>query len=803
MLPNAARFYCCILVFCAVQLRAQECTHALLGRVIDESGNALPGATVLLTRLQRGTVTDVNGYFEINNLCAGAYELDIQFVGFRANALTVQLPQKDHLLVRMMEDLTELEELVVKDKADPIENARNFTQMTAQDFQATAGKTLGESLKELAGVSSIQAGPGIFKPVIHGVHSLRILILNNGIRQEGQQWGAEHAPEIDPFIASSITVIKDASAIKYGSDAIGGVIIVSPPALPTQAGLKGSFQTIAQSNGRSGTVAATLEGGLPGVNGFGWRLQSSARKSGDFQTPTYSLTNTGLQELNFSVATGYHREHLGVEVFFSHFSTEVGILRGTAIGNLEDLRVAMEADVPAGTQPFSYRVSEPRQVVSHDLLKVNGHWHGALGDWKAQYGFQNNQRQEFDVRIGSLSKLPAIDLQLFSHSLEAEWESPTHETHRFNAGFTGMYQDNNNIPGTQRIPFIPNYSTLAAGVFGVGAFYWKNVSMDMGVRYDFKDYTVAGYDFKNTLYRSNLTFHNVSATAGLTVEIDPQQSVSTSLSTAWRPPHVAELFSLGTHQSAAAIEYGLFLNDTTNEVMKPEQVNFQNEKAVKWVSTYRLTKSRWQVELSPYLNFIYNYFYLRPTGVTQNVRGTYPYFRYTQTNAFFAGFDATATWRVLPQVQVGPRVSYLRAEDASNNDFLLFIPSNRVEFTIRYDGLRSVWKGFYSELRLRYVAKQHRAPRVISIASFQQAIENDTDPLNGSSTNFDFLAAPGDYFLAGIGAGYSHGVKKARFDYRVSIENLFNERYREYTNRFRYYADELGRNVLLSAKCTF
>ncbi|MFM9075334.1 MAG: TonB-dependent receptor, partial [Bacteroidota bacterium] len=69
-------------------------------------------------------------------------------------------------------------------------------------------------------------------PVIHGVHSQRILILNHGVRQEGQQWGAEHAPEIDPLIASDIQVIKDASAIRYGVDAIGGVVVVNPPALP-------------------------------------------------------------------------------------------------------------------------------------------------------------------------------------------------------------------------------------------------------------------------------------------------------------------------------------------------------------------------------------------------------------------------------------------------------------------------------------------------------------------------------------------------------------------------------------------
>ena len=125
-------------------------------------------------------------------------------------------------------------------------------------------------------MNSIQTGPGIFKPVIHGVHSQRVLILNHGIRQEGQQWGAEHAPEIDPFIASDVVVVKDASSIKYGTDAIGGVIVVNPAPLPENAAdFGGSVSTIAQSIGRSGTFSGMLEGGIKAHEGWGWRVQGT------------------------------------------------------------------------------------------------------------------------------------------------------------------------------------------------------------------------------------------------------------------------------------------------------------------------------------------------------------------------------------------------------------------------------------------------------------------------------------------------------------------------------------------------
>ena len=201
--------------------------------------------------------------------------------------------------------------------------------------------TLRESLKELPRVSSIQSEPSIFKPVIHGVHSQRILILNNGIRQERQQWGAEHAPEIDPFIASNIVEIKDAGAIKYGTDALGGVIKINPPDLPTTNTFGGELNMIGQSNGRSGTISGMVEGGLKKFKGFGLRVQGIGKNSGDFHERDYNLSNTGYNELNYSLATGYHKENVGIEIYYSHFKTEIGILRGSSVESASNLENAL------------------------------------------------------------------------------------------------------------------------------------------------------------------------------------------------------------------------------------------------------------------------------------------------------------------------------------------------------------------------------------------------------------------------------------------------------------------------------
>lgn len=775
------------------------------GKVFDaKTKEVLPFANIFVTESNIGAVTDDKGKFLIKSLCPGSYTVVCSFVGYKTISTQITITKSISTDFSLVPEAIQLNEVTIKDKLANTESVQNFVILNEKQLAESAGKTLGESLKEIPGVNTIQSGPGIFKPVIHGVHSQRVLILNHGIRQEGQQWGAEHAPEIDPFIASNVVVIKDASAIKYGTDALGGVVVVNPPDLPEKAGNGGSFNTVAQSNGRSGTLSGMLEGGIKNHEGWGWRVQGTTKRAGDFKTPTYHLTNTGIKELDFSAATGYHAKKYGVEIFYSHFQTQLGILKGTSIGNLDDLVAAMEREPPQYTTGFSYKISEPRQEVSHNLIKLNGHLQTKKGEWRLQYGFQNNNRKEFDIRIGGLSQIPAIDLQLNTHTLETEYEIVSGKNVTLCFGATGMFQDNNNIPGTQRIPFIPNFTNLSGGAFAITNLHFNKWSVDFGVRYDYRSYHVTGYDFKNTLYKDNLIFQNPSATLGASIPFNKKHSLSVNLSSAWRPTHVAELYSLGTHQSAAAIEYGLLLNDSTNEVMSIKDVPFKIEQAVKWVNTYQFHVERFQFEATAYVNYIFNYIYLRPTGITQNIRGTYPYFRYTQTDASFFGIDFSGSWQISQRIKFSPKMSLLRAADERNHDYLVFIPSNRFEAAIRFEEpKRFVLKNFFFETKIKYVEQQHRAPRVVTVREIKEAREQGIDLFANDPSNFDFMAAPAGYYLWNLSTGFSINRKKVRYDFRVASENILNTTYLEYTNRFRYYANDIGSNFIVSLKCIF
>lgn len=782
-----------------------SCLLSIKGKVVDERGTPLPGASIRILELERGTSTNQLGDFVLDALCENTYTLTASFLGYASFTQKVKLKKSETVFFQLSTDETVLNEVVVQDHYDHISASQTTTALSGSGLDATRGKTLGAALRSITGVNTIQSGPAIFKPVIHGVHSQRILILNNGVRHEGQQWGAEHAPEIDPFLASNIVVVKDASAIKYGTDALGGVVIVNPAPLPTGSGIGGSMNMVVQSNGRSGVVSGILEGASKKWNGLSWRTQGTLKKSGDFHTPNYSLTNTGVQESNYSMALGYHKnEASGLEIFYSHFATGLGILKGSSVSSEEDLQNAYESTVPQYTRDFSYTIESPKQEAKHDLLKATAHFHRGVDTYSLQYAFQHNQRKEFDLRRGALSETPSIDLTMMTHTLDAEWEHEPNESTIRCIGINSMVQSNDNNPGTQRLPFIPNYSNYSGGVYLIQKLNWKKWKAEAGARFDYRYYTVAGRDYSNQVYKDQFHFANVSATFGATRNVARSGLFTTGLSTAWRPPHVAELYSLGTHQSAAAIEYGLLLDETTNEVRTFSSVDFRNEKALKWVNTYVLSKKSTQLELSAYANYIFNYIHLRPEGITKDVRGTYPYFRYRQTDASFIGVDLLLNQTIYNGLSVRTKVSLLAATDESNDYYFIYIPSNRVDLALRYDHpLRGKVTNGFIEAGINYVAEQHRAPRVVTVAEIEEAKEQGIDLFETDNRMFDFVEAPNAYLLTYVSLGSTIQLGTQKLDVRISCDNLLDESYREYTNRLRYFSDEVGRNVSFSLKYSF
>lgn len=644
--------------------------------------------------------------------------------------------------------------------------------LSGEDLERTRGGSLAEIIRSVPGVTMLQTGATITKPVIHGMYGNRILILNNGIRQEGQQWGSEHAPEIDPFVAGRITVIKGAETIRFGPNAIGGVVMVEPPPLPETPELHSELQLTASGNSRAGAFSGALSGGIHQLPGFGWRLQGTFKRAGNFRAANYYLENTGLRELNFSAAAGYTAGKLKTELYFSRFHTGLGIFQGAHIGNLSDLKARIENGRPGTKGKFSYDIGVPRQRVSHELLKFKGEYRFADRlRFGIQYGLQLNRRGEYDIRRGNRNGVPSMNLELTTQTLDVFLEKLTGQNWKNTLGISAVNQVNNTIEGTFATPLIPNFDSYGAGIYFIRKLVKQEYELEAGLRYDYQTLDALGYDRELNFYGGTRDFHNISASAGGLWRMNERWSLHSRLALAWRPPTVNELYSNGLHHGTASYELG-------NGALKGEQSS-------KWTGTLTHYGSRLQTGLDVYIHWFKNYIYLNPAKeYVTTMQGSFPTFNYEQTSAMFRGIDLYGSYRISQQVDYEFKSSLVRAKDTSHDRYLPWVPSDRFSSSLRWNlktGTRHRdGPGAYLQLQHEYAARQTR-------------YEPGTD----------FAAPPPAYHLWHLHAATGWEREKHTLRLHLSVRNLFNALYKEYMNRFRYYAHDRGRNITLRISCSF
>ena len=790
------------LLFLSGSLQAQlapDCTASLTGQIQtgQPSPTSLPGATVYIQSLQRGAVTDSTGHFRLTNLCPGTYTVEYRFVGFNTITEQIQLPLDSVRTITLTTDGVNLPGIdVTEHRSEARQLLQAQTELSGVALDQTRGQSLGESLKNITGIYSIQTGPGISKPVIHGLYSNRILILNNGIRQEDQQWGSEHAPQVDQFVASRLTVIKGAASIRYGSDAIGGVILIEPKAMPSESGVHGEVNAVGASNGRMGATSAYLEGTIPAgrfgkkLTGLSWRVQGTLKRAGYARTPDYFLENTSFRERNFSGDLHYDRSapanrHWGAEVYYSQFNNRIGLFRGAQVGSLSDLYSAIARAEPIAQPGFSYDLGRPYQNVQHQLIKGRAYYRsdqfGALTFTAAQ---QQNVREEFDLLSFSRSETPELYLKLNTQTADLVWEHPP-KRDRFDGIWSGSVGVNALTQGNVRryLFLIPNYRANALGGFAIERYARNRWVIEGGLRYDIR--TLKAYfldETTNQVFSRSHQWDNANGSIGFSYQIQSNLTFTTNFSTAWRAPNASDLYANGLHQSGVAYERG-------NPNLKPEQA-YNGNLALAY-SGKRLT-----AEIGVFNNLINNYIYLKPDSVpTIRQRGAFPAYSYDQVRATFRGVDATVSYKLTEQLTLTSKTSLLWAYDKTNRNYLVLVPPNRTDNSIRYEfGARTPGRmsGLYVQVSGLAVARQNRVPAVSS------EVQNGVPIFRG-----DFALPPPGYFLVGAETGMNLQLANRPVSIILSGTNLLNTAYRDYLNRFRYFADEPGRNVSLKVKLSF
>lgn len=753
----------------------ESCNFTLSGKIIDEHDKSpLLFATVFIKELERGSVSDDKGNYTIDNLCKGDYTIIVSHLGCEPITETITITKSKKHNFYPEHHSEELREFTLKEDGYKEEKTVARKELSVKELNQSRGKSLGESLKKITGVNALNTGSSISKPIIHGMHSDRVLILNNGIRQEGQQWGNEHAPEIDPYIANKLIVIKGAEGIRYGANAIAGVVLVEPKALRDSSGVNGELNLAGASNGQLGVSSAMLDGNIGKLKGLSWRLQGTLKRSGNVQTPDYYMKNTGLKEYNFSWALGFNKERYGVETFYSQFNTDIGIFSAAHIGNLTDLQRAIDAEEPLESADFTYNIDRPYQHIEHELFKVKAYLAtGKVGKLHMVYARQYNLRQEFDKHqsrndsIAALN-LPELQFEITTHIGELIWKQNRNKAFNSQIGVSTINQANT-IEGRD---FIPAFSKFGMGAFFIEKWRSKNFKLEIeaGVRYDNIFQQVYKWNSGQRAYNYHeFTYNNLSGSLGTIYKPNDKLAARVNFGMAWRPPNVSELFSDGLHHGSASVEYG----DT----------NLVAEKSYNTILGVDYVNKKLLIQVEGYYNQIDNFIYLKPTlPATLTIKGAFPTFNYTQVDAVLTGFDLKTTYQFVKSLSWTGKTSFLWALNKQGNEWLVGMPANRISNGLEYKlpNLKKL-SDIYVEVELETVLEQLNVPE-----------------------NSDYLDPPKSYNLMNLGAGFTVPTfKEQKLIVNFEINNLLNTVYRDYLNRFRYYADEMGRNYSLKLKLTF
>jgi iron complex outermembrane receptor protein len=594
--------------------------NAIHGKVTDaEDGSPLFGAVIYISELKTGASTDTAGFFVIRNVPVGTFLAEVKMIGYAPQAVTVSAqgynsPDAPAADIKMIKTPTEYHPVIITGVSGAAERKRDPVPMAVQtrDHILQHGATNAVSaLAELPGISAVSTGNAIAKPVIRGLGYNRVVVLRNGIRQEGQQWGDEHGVELDEFEIDRVEIIKGPGSIMYGSDAMAGVINFLTPRTVEEGTITGEIIGSYQSNGLLVGHSLMTAGNLHGVS---WQVRGSQKMAGNYSTPKDgNVANSGFKEFDASGFIGLNRSWGVSQICFSTFNQLVALPEGERDSLGHFVLPSLIGDSTATEQSFTsdelkgyhHSLEIPRQAIHHQRIVLSNSLFFGQSQLKIDIGYQRNDRNEFGNILDPQEK--ELSMQLSTSTLNSSFIFPEKNGSRIIAGMNLQRQSNQNS-GSELI--IPEYVAQDAGLFVhyrkiKGKWYFgaglrgdvralSSNAVYVDTSGNFSDNFTAGFSPKFDAI--NKTFSSWSAIAGGSYQISDATVFRVNISRGFRVPNISELSSNGKHE-------GTFRYEKGNPLLNSE-TSLQIDVGM----TY--TSDHFNFELSAFSNDIQNYIYL-------------------------------------------------------------------------------------------------------------------------------------------------------------------------------------------------
>lgn len=753
-------------------LLAQERGHSKRVTVRDASSQA-PIQDAVLQIGTRQYHTDHSGEALIHIL-ASDKELIINHLSYEKRTIPAKEllhTTSDKIFVGLYSKLETLDEVVVIAQG----NKKSLTvseRLSADELSSNLGSSLAEAISKVKGVSILSTGPNASKPVIHGMHSNRVMIVNNGIRHIGQNWGIEQSPELDFSMAGNVRVIKGAEVVKHGSGALGGVVEVDVPTLQYDAkALGGDVSSSYSTNGRSILGRLSLHGSIG--KHWAWEVQGGMQNSGDKHTAEYLLNNTGSRLISGTLHLGFQSKRFHSDALVSYFDNQDATMLAWQIGSESLFEERLKIGRPPLLYPFSREITYPYSHIKHTLFNLRSKYN--IGDEQMlllHLSHQINIHKDYHNRRNYRSDVPEFSMLLKTSDALLTWNHFNLWGSRLELGGEVQFSRNDNPDDTGVTPMIPNYVELVMSLFGWQKKQWDKITMDWGIRWEKYYNAAAGYDFSGDYYEGYNQYYLLGGQAGVTYKYSDAFALISGFSILQRAPHVYERYSLGVDKASGVFSKGN--HDLTPEIGYKGVLAMEGDS--KWIN--------WSVE--GFVQYVNGYIYQatnRERFTTQ--AGTFPIFDYRQEDSIFRGIDLKLGSPIIAQkLYYGTQGGVIVGTTKSK----LYIP-NIAPFRLRQ------WIESYhnfaigtgklaltATLEHQYTAKQNRFSPEMDLVNF-------TPP----SYHLMNISLTGDYLFR----------NQQSLTLQISVENLWNKLYKEYTNRFRYYFHDLGRNLKIRLSWSF
>lgn len=717
------------------------------GNITDNKNMPLVGVTIFAPDMNKGTVSDINGNYELENLPRGNHKIQYSILGYTNHVESLFVKDENIVVnVKLHESAIEMEELVVSGgySSTQHENAVKIEILKLDPRNIQSSPNFMELITKVPGVDMISKGSGVSKPVIRGLSMNDILVLNNGVRFENYQYSSHHPLGIDEFGISDIEIIKGPASMLYGSDAIGGVINFIKEKPAPVGSVVGDYNLQLFSN----TLGMTNNIGIKGANNkFFGGVRIGQKTNADFlQGGGEFVPNSRFNEMSVKANAGFTNKTGTFKLFYDYNNQKLGLVEDEAIEEISQRGRKNE---------IFYQ-----QLNTHLLSSQNKLY---LGKYKVDVNaaLQNTELIHFGEK-----DVYELQMQLSTLTYDAKLYFPSNKKSEYIIGVQGFNQKNANLNNRETI-LLPDATTNNYSAFALLQYtFFKKLKVQTGLRYDNKTISsqAVGLPSDTVTYRKALekSFGSFSGSLGATYNVTQSLLFRANFGAAYRTPNLAELTSNGQHE----LRYEL------------GDANLVPENSYETDFSIHYHKSNITLDFALFYNIVNNFIFISPTGDTTS--SGLDIYKYKQANSKLYGGEAGLHIHPVNMKYLHFETTFSSVIGVQNNgEYLPFIPANKLRFSlgVEKEKLLFMHKPYVKISTLSAFAQNHLAPD-----------ETSTD----------------SYTLLNIHLGTTFMLNKQPLLFSIGVSNLLDTKYIDHLSTLKEVnMYNPGRNVSISLRIPF